>query len=181
MILAHLNVQHSGTTAISARSHACSRTCRRSSLTAVACRERSAPGGDGVGNQEPSSPRFCAAASERGIHDQSAEPIGRSRSPIGIARSLRTMSSSCSMQTSSAVGARARHSKCTLGESNESSHRLNKKCASRRRFADLLTADGRVEPSTTTKPPTLDGLCTFAQALNNALTGALSNRLGSLT
>jgi hypothetical protein len=181
MIRTHLNLRHSGRKAIFARSHACARTCRCSSLIAVVCRERSALGGHGVGNQKASSARFCAAASERGIHDQPAEAIGPGRSPIGTTRSLRMSSSCSSVQTSSAVGASARRSTCTIGESNGNSHTLDKKCTSCRGFADLLTADGRVERSATTKPPTVDGWRTFGCALCNALAGVLSNRVGGPT
>jgi hypothetical protein len=85
------------------------------------------------------------------------------------------------MQTSSPAGARARHSTRTPGESNGSSVTLDKKSTSRRGLADLLTADGRVKPSATTKPPTFDGRSTLGCAFSKALTGVHSNRVGGST
>jgi hypothetical protein len=182
MILTHRNRWHSGTKTIFARSHVCARTCRRSSPILIVYRRRSAPGWLGNDNQKPSPLRSRMVAFERGTHDQQAEAIGRTQSPISIARSLRTVSLSCSsIYTPCAVGARARHSICTFGESNESSHTFNKKRTFRRRFADLLAADGRVEPSATTKPPTFDGRRTFECAFSNTLWGVLSNRVGGPT
>ena len=182
MILTHLNLQRAGREATFVCPLARAQTSRHSSLIPIACCQRSAPVWLGNRNQKSSPQRFRAAASERGTHDQQAEAVGRTRSPISIARSLRAMSLSCSlMQTSSAMGVRAQHSMCKLGESNESLHTLNKKSTSPRKFADLLTADGRVEPSATTKPPTFDGRRTFGCAFNNALKGVLSNRVGGPT
>ena len=182
MVLTHLNGHQAGTNAVLAPSQARARTCRRSSPIPIAYWQRSAPGWLGNGNQKPSPLPSRTADCERGTHDQQAEAIERTRSPTGIARSLRTISSSCSsMQTASALGARARQSICTLGQSNESSHTLNQTRTPRLRFGDLVTADGRLEFFATTKPPTFDGLWRFTHALSNALAGVLSNRLGGPT
>jgi hypothetical protein len=182
MIRTHLNLRHSGRNAIFTRSHACARTCRRSSLILIVHWRRSAPDWLGNGNQKPSPLRFPTAACERRRCDQRAESVIRSRSPISIARQIRTVSLSCSSTpTAFAVGARLHRSMCVSSESNESSRTLDRKCTSRDRFADVHATDRRVEPSATIKPPTFDGLCTFARALNNALTRVLSKRVGGPT
>ena len=182
MILTHLNLQHSATKAMCARSYVCARNCRRSSPIHFVYWRRSQRGWLGNGNQKPSALRSRTATSDRGSYDQQAEAVTLSPNPISTARSLRTSSSSYpSMQTSSAVDARARHSICTLGESNENSHTLDRKCTSRRRLAGVHATDGRVEPSATTKAPTFDGRRTFGCAVSNVLTGVLSNRVGGLT
>jgi hypothetical protein len=182
MILTRLNVQQAGTNAIFARSQACARTFRRSSPISIVYWQRSAPGWPGSGNQKPFPLRPRTAARERGTHDEHAEAIGRPRSPISIARSLRTTPSSCSaMRTASAMGARLHRSIRAPGESNENARTLTRKCRSRRRFADLLTPYGRVERSATTKPPTFDGRPTVGRAFSNALTRVLSNRVGGPT
>lgn len=182
MILTHLDVQQAGTNSIFARSQACARTCRRSSPILIVYWQRSAPGWLGNGKQKPFPLRIRTAASEHGSYDQQAEAVTRSPNPISVAGSRLTTSLICSsMQTISEVYARARHSTCTLGKSGESSHTVDKKCTSRRRFADLLTAYGRVERSATTKSPTFDGRPTFGCAFSNALTGVLTNRVGGPT
>jgi hypothetical protein len=182
MIRTHLNLRNPGRKAIFARSRASTRTCRRLPPFAITCWRRSAPGWLGIGNQKSSVVRSRAPAFECGTQDEHAEAIGPTRSPISIARSLRTSSlSSSSMRTSSAGGAHVRHPLCTLGEANESSHALNKNRTSRRRFADLLTADGRVHSFATTKPATFGGRPIFGCAFSNALTGVLPNQVGAPT
>ena len=182
MILTRLSLPHADRNAVFARPLAYARTCRRSFLIPIACCQRSAPAWLGNGNQKQSPLRFLAAACERRRCDQQAEAVIRSRSPISIARPIRTVSSSCSSTpTAFAVGARLHRSICVSGESNESSRTLDRKCTSRDRFADVHATDRRVEPSATIKRPTFDGLYTFARTLNNPLTGVLSKRVGGPT
>ena len=182
MILTHLNVQHSGTKAIFARTHTCARTCRHSSSILIVYWQLSAPGWLGNGNQKPSPLRIRTTASDHGSYDQQAEAATPSQNLISIARSRLTTSLSCSsMRTASAVGARLHRSICAPRESNQSTRMLNRKCTSRCRFADVHTTDGRVEASATFIPSTFDSLCSVTRALSNALTGVLSNRVGGPT
>jgi len=182
MILTRLNLPHADRNAIFARPLVCARTSRRSFVIRIARWQRSAPGWLGKGNQKPSPLRSRTAASDHGSYDQQAEAVIRSPNPISITRSLPTTSLSCSsMRTASAVGARLHRSTCAPGESNESTRTLNRKCRSRRTFADLHTTDGRVDPFATTKPPIFDGRRTFGCAFSNTLTGRPSNRVGGLT